>query len=101
MQINKHKKQIVFTANDTGWRVVLFDKKLDECIILKITFTDKGFGVQAFKQPEGYTNDLDLIAISENKIVDVGDYISVWKLLPEVRRRITKRDYLKTSRYSR
>lgn len=86
MRVSEQQKHLTINRKDGNWIITISDSKTGELINLKVTFTNKGFGVQAFKEIQGakYEAD-DLIVIHDNEGFET-DYVGIWKLLPEYKK---------------
>lgn len=80
MRVNKKKKIVTFSPSDkNNWQVRLVNKK-GELINIKITFTSKGFGIQAFRELETGVEKKDLSLFSGDEYIDDTEYVGVWKM---------------------
>ena len=95
MRQSTKSKHIVLNRSDGDYEITILDKKTDEIINIKVTYTDKGFGLQVFpEQRDDYERD-SLIVIHDSKGYDT-DYVGIWKLKETFRQKM-KSKYFETS----
>lgn len=81
MHINKKTKTIVLGQKETGWQVILRDDRFSELIASKITYTNKGFGIQLFKERFNTYQYKDELTIFIDDKAYVSDYVGIWKFI--------------------
>ncbi len=89
MRIAKIARKITLGPSDAGYQILIKGKK-GELLNLKVGFTDKGFGIQAFKEraQDPHLSDL-IIFIADKAFAD--DYVAVWKLYQKPKETRVKR----------
>ncbi len=96
MKINRKDKLVTFEPKDGNtWKVALIHPDFNEYIICKITYTDKGFGLQVF--PELYYEDATkrplniIVGESGSQELFKERYAAIWKLTPKHTRQLRKK----------
>ena len=79
MKTNKKEKLITLNEKDSKYKILVKDNRTGDLIQVKITFTDKGFGLQAFKELEHGVELDDMVIYVNDKVLE-SDYVGVWKL---------------------
>jgi hypothetical protein len=82
MIVNKKTKTIVLSKQDTGYQIILRDDRFSELIASKITYTNKGFGIQLFKERFNTYPDKDELTIFlDDDQAYVTSYVGIWKFI--------------------
>lgn len=89
MKVDRRNREIRLDIGDDGYLVIL-EGYHDEVIALKVTYTDKGFGVQVFDEEEyGYEAN-ELLVFNDRDNVIISTYFGIWKFIDKVKRRLKR-----------
>ena len=95
MRVNKKEKVIIFTPKDDNeWQVLLTHPRFNDYVNIKVTYTDKGFGIQVFSEKfyeDTRKRPLNIVVGERGEqSLFKETYVAIWKLIPKYTKKLRK-----------
>ena len=91
MRYNRRTRTIVISPSDHEIKLVAKNPRMRESIGFKVFYSSKGFGIEVFSQEEGKRKGSKMVMLSDEQKIFEASYIGIWKLKPDIKRRVKKK----------